>query len=58
MRRSFTTSLTVALLTLAVGCNDDYLDRLPETEIGVDNFFNTEEDLAIYVNGLYSFPRP
>lgn len=56
IRRSFATSLTAALLLLAIGCNDDYLDRLPETEIGADNFFNTEEDLSIYVNGLYSFP--
>lgn len=38
------------------GCNDDYLDRFPETEIGVENFFNTEEDLSIYVNSLYDFP--
>ena len=38
------------------GCNDEFLDRLPETKIGVENFFNTEEDLSIYVNGLYSFP--
>ncbi len=38
------------------GCNDEFLDRFPETEIGVENFFNTEEDLSIYVNGLYSFP--
>lgn len=56
IKRPFITSLIAVVLILAMGCNDDYLDRLPETEIGVDNFFNTEEDLAIYVNGLYSFP--
>lgn len=56
IKRPFIISLIAVVLILAMGCNDDYLDRLPETEIGVDNFFNTEEDLAIYVNGLYSFP--
>lgn len=43
-------------LTLLSSCNNDFLDRLPETEIAVDNFFNTEEDLSIYINGLYNFP--
>ncbi len=40
-----------------VACNDDFLEKLPETEIGTDNFFNTEEDLSIYANNFYSvFP--
>lgn len=43
-------------LALVSSCNDDFLERLPETEIAVDNFFNTEEDLSIYINGLYNFP--
>ena len=37
-------------------CNDEFLDRVPETSIGKENFFNTEEDLKIYTNGLYNFP--
>ena len=45
--------LTVILFT---ACNDQFLERLPETTIGVENFFNTEEDLNIYINGLYNFP--
>ncbi|MDA1019270.1 MAG: RagB/SusD family nutrient uptake outer membrane protein [Bacteroidetes bacterium] len=44
------------VLTLFSSCNDDFLEQLPETEIAVDNFFNTEEDLSIYINSLYSFP--
>ena len=40
---------------LFVSCSD-YLDHAPETEIGAENFFKTQEDLAIYVNGLYNFP--
>lgn len=44
------------VFSLLTSCNDEYLDLVPETEIAVDNFFNTEEDLAIYINGLYNFP--
>lgn len=44
--------------TFIMGCNDDFLERLPETEIGVENFFKTEEDLSIYVYGLYDGQFP
>ena len=44
----------VVLLTTA--CQEDFLDRFPETEIGKENFFNSEEDLSIYINNLYDFP--
>lgn len=44
------------VFSLLTSCNDEYLDLVPETEIAVDNFFNTEEDLSIYINGLYNFP--
>ena len=46
--------LIVAVVFTA--CNDEFLDRVPETSIGKENFFNTEEDLNIYINGLYNFP--
>ena len=46
--------LTVGLLTLGA-CADDFLERTPETSIGTDRFFNTEEDLSIYINNLYDF---
>ncbi|MBC7000790.1 RagB/SusD family nutrient uptake outer membrane protein [Cytophaga sp. FL35] len=50
-----TTVMVTATLLLS-SCNDDFLEQLPETEIGAEKFFNTEEDLSIYVNGLYNFP--
>lgn len=37
-------------------CKDDFLEKLPETEIGAENFFNTEEDLSLFVNSMYNFP--
>lgn len=46
----------LAFLFILSSCNDSFLDRFPETEIGKENFFNTEEDLKLYIYTLYSFP--
>jgi hypothetical protein len=35
-------------------CNDDFLERLPETQLAPENFFNNAEDLVTYSNGFYS----
>lgn len=48
--------LLLALLTGASACNDDFLEKLPQTSISPEAFFNTEGDLALYVNGLLSMP--
>lgn len=48
--------LATSLIVLGTACNDDFMERLPETSIGKENFFNTEEDLDLYVYGLYNFP--
>ena len=48
-------SLFTVLLFLA-GCNDDILNRYPQTSISKENFFNSEEDLNTYIYGLYNFP--
>lgn len=43
------------LLSL-LSCNDEFLDRAPETSIDKENFFNSEADLSLYINNLYNFP--
>jgi len=48
--------LLLALLTCASACNDDFLEKLPQTSISPEAFFNNEDDLALYVNGLLSMP--
>ncbi|MGA0555581.1 RagB/SusD family nutrient uptake outer membrane protein [Larkinella sp. VNQ87] len=48
--------LFFGLLVGATSCKDDFLDRYPQTSIAPEAFFNTEEDLALYVNGLLSLP--
>ena len=50
--------LALALLLVFTACNDEFLERLPETAIGIENFFNTEEDLFIYTNDLYDGKFP
>lgn len=44
--------LCIAGVSLA-GCNDDFMQKFPETSISHENFFNTINDLDTYVNKLY-----
>jgi hypothetical protein len=46
--------LLIGSLSLGA-CQKDFLHQLPETEIGKDNFFKTEEDLNLYIHNLYDF---
>lgn len=50
------TILFIITLLVSQSCNDDFLERYPETSIAKENFFNSEEDLATYVYSLYDFP--
>lgn len=45
------------LLCLTSACKKDFLDRFPQTSVTPEVFFNTEEDLALYMNGLLSLPN-
>jgi len=49
--------LLSAVLVLA-SCNDDFLDRYPQTAVAPEEFFKSEEDLELYVNGLLTMPGP
>lgn len=56
MQRIYIPLLLSALVLAAAACNDDFLERTPETSIGADDFFNSEEDLSMYIMNLYNFP--
>lgn len=43
----------IAFLGLAMGCNDDFMNRVPSTSISSENFFNTTSDLKTYTDGFY-----
>jgi hypothetical protein len=48
--------LLVTACILAVGCNDDYLDTAPQDQLAKENFFNSESDLQLYINGIHYVP--
>lgn len=54
INKSFIIGFT--LIAFFSSCNDDFLEKLPETSIGRENFFNTEEDLKLSIFNLYDFP--
>ena len=50
---------TIYILFIAIAftaCKKSGLDRFPQTAISPNLFFNTENDLSLYVNGLLSMP--
>ncbi|MEP7371895.1 MAG: RagB/SusD family nutrient uptake outer membrane protein [Chitinophagaceae bacterium] len=52
----FYTICFLALLFPLASCKKNFLDRFPQTSIPPDLFFNSEQDLALYINGLLSLP--
>ena len=52
--KAITTISIIILLFVGYSCNDDFLERLPKTELAPENFFNNAEDLITYSNGFYS----
>lgn len=53
MKQNISRLALSAIALLAVSCNDSFMDRQPQTEIGVSSYFNTEEDLKMYCYNLY-----
>jgi hypothetical protein len=45
--------LFILFITLLAACNDDFLERYPLDRISNETFWNTENDLRVYNNGLY-----
>nr|WKN35646.1 RagB/SusD family nutrient uptake outer membrane protein [Tunicatimonas sp. TK19036] len=56
MKRIYQYFTIVCLGLMTFACNDDFLERTPETSIGAEDFFNSEEDLSMYILNLYDFP--
>lgn len=54
MKRNIPTLLFV--LVLLTGCQDGLLNVEPKTEIGKENFFNSAEDLQMYLNSMIDWP--
>ncbi|MFP4342355.1 MAG: RagB/SusD family nutrient uptake outer membrane protein [Cyclobacteriaceae bacterium] len=50
-------SFLVLVAWLLNACNDDFLERTPLDQISNETFWNTENDLRVYNNGLYDLAR-
>lgn len=44
----------LASLSILAGCNDEFLDTFPKTQINDENFWNNPADLETYNNQLYA----
>ena len=53
MKKIIYTLAIFCSLIITVSCNDDFLERFPETSITADNFFKSAADLETYSNGFY-----
>jgi hypothetical protein len=50
-------SLVVFATFVLVSCNDEFLERTPLDAISNETFWNTENDLKVYNNGLYHLAK-
>jgi hypothetical protein len=48
----------IGVAALFTACSEDFLDRVPETDITGSGFFKTVSDVEIYVNKLYDIAKP
>ncbi|SEW52590.1 RagB/SusD family nutrient uptake outer membrane protein [Chitinophaga arvensicola] len=52
--KKFTSYIIIGVLVISASCKKNFLDRYPQDAISPELFFKSEEDLAVYVNGLLS----
>jgi hypothetical protein len=57
MKKTLIYSLSVLFLLFANGCNESYLEVLPEDKITSATFWQSEEDIILALNGIYSVLR-
>jgi hypothetical protein len=48
--------LLILNILLFSSCDEEFMDRYPQTSISPEEFFKTEQDLELYINGLLSLP--
>jgi hypothetical protein len=50
-------SFVIFATLIMVSCNDEFLERKPLDSISNETFWNTENDLKVYNNGLYNMAK-
>ena len=51
-------AISIFAMILLVACNDDFMDRFPETAISPEAFFKSVTDLELYTNTYYTSISP
>lgn len=46
---------TLAITILMAACNDDFMERVPISDVSPQTYFKTEDELQTYINSLYSY---
>lgn len=49
---------SIILVLFLIGCNDEFMDRFPETSISPGVYFETIKDLELYTNTYYDLVSP
>ncbi|NJC26311.1 RagB/SusD family nutrient uptake outer membrane protein [Neolewinella antarctica] len=57
MKFSINTVTLLLFAGLLSSCNDDFLERIPLDELSLETFFQNENDLRTYNNGMYDQTR-
>ena len=57
MKSLYKANILVLVALLIMQCDDSLLNVEPKTEIGRENFFNSAEDLQMYVNSMIDWPN-
>ena len=56
--KKYAINIVLLFVVFLTGCNDDFMDRFPETRITPEAFFKTAKDLELYTNTYYSSVSP
>ncbi len=47
--------ILIITVVLSIGCEKDFLERVPQTDLSQAGFFKTVKDLETYTNGFYDY---
>ncbi len=55
MKNKLFSTIVILSILIIVSCNDDFLNRYPETSITEANYFKSANDLELYSNQFYNY---
>lgn len=56
--KTHTFKIACLFILILSSCNNDFMDRFPETSISPEAFFKTTKDLELYTNTYYEYVSP